>query len=279
MDFQDPRYTTRMRNRILGSAVVCLLVTATAYAQFGRGFGGTRVATEEDFDGRWNYCRVMYRPAFSGWGGNWTTDYPRADINMSIRLGELTKTRVSMSPRGDPNHLVVRLSGDELFQCPLVIMSAPGRALIDGTDATRLREYLLKGGMLWVDDFWGSDQWSHWVAQFSQVLPPSEYPIFDVPLDHPLFRTQYVVSEVPQIPNIGFFMRSGGGTSEQGADSKVPHARGVADKNGRLMVLMTHNTDIADSWEREGDDPVYFYTFSPRGYAFGINAVLYSMTH
>ena len=268
-----------MRNRILGSAVLCLLVTATAYAQFGRGFGGTRVATEDDFDGRWNYCRVMYRPAFGGWGGNWTTDYPRADINMSIRLGELTKMRVSMSPRGDPNHLVVRLSGDELFQCPLVIMSAPGRALIDGTDATRLREYLLKGGMLWVDDFWGSDQWSHWVAQFSRVLPPSEYPIIDVPLDHPLFRTQYVVSEIPQIPNIGFFMRSGGGTSEQGADSKVPHVRGVSDKNGRLMVLMTHNTDIADSWEREGDDPVYFYTFSPRGYAFGINAVLYSMTH
>ena len=84
---------------------------------------------------------------------------------------------------------------------------------------------------------------------------------------------------MPQIPNIGFFIGSGGGTSEQGADSAVPHARGIADADGRLMMLMTHNTDIADAWEREGDDPSYFYNFSPRGYAFGINAVLYALTH
>ena len=66
-------------------------------------------------------------------------------------------------------------------------------------------------------------------------------------------------------------MRSGGGTSEQGADSAVPHARYIAGARGRVMVLMTHNTDIADSWEREADDPSYFDTFGARGYAFGIN--------
>ncbi len=261
------------------AAALCVLLAGTAYAQFGRGFFGTRVATPEDFDGRWHYCRVQYRPAFRGGGGNWTTDYPNADINMSVRLAELTRTRVSMNAEGDPNILVVRLSGDELFQCPLVIMSAPGRALIEGDDATRLREYLLKGGMLWVDDFWGSYQWEHWVSQLRRVLPAGEYPIIDVPLDHPLFRTQFVVSEIPQIPNIGFFLRTGGGTSEMGADSAEPHVRGIADSTGRLMVLMTHNTDIADAWEREGEDPMYFYTFSPRGYAFGINAVLYAMIH
>jgi hypothetical protein len=268
-----------VRLRALAAAALCVLAASTAYAQFGRGFFGTRVAAPEDFDGRFNYCRVMYRPAFGGFGGNWTTDYPRADINMSIRLSELTKTRVNFYPSGDPRHLVVRLNSDELFQCPLVIMSAPGRALIDGEDATRLREYLLKGGMLWVDDFWGSYQWEHWVVQIRRVLPASEYPIIDVPLDHALFNTQFVVSEIPQIPNIGFFTRTGGGTSEMGADSAVPHVRGIADRTGRLMVLMTHNTDIADSWEREGDDPVYFYTFGPKGYAFGINAVLYALTH
>jgi hypothetical protein len=268
-----------MRTGTLAAAAACLLVAGTASAQFGRGFFGTQVADADDFDGRWHYCRVMYRPAFGGGGGNWTTDYPNADINMSVRLAELTKIRVSVNASGDPNHLVVRLSGDELFQCPLVIMSAPGRALIDGADASRLREYLLKGGMLWVDDFWGSYQWEHWVAQLRRVLPPDQYPIMDVPLDHPLFRTQFVVSEIPQIPNIGFFLRTGGGTSEMGADSAVAHVRGVADRTGRLMVLMTHNTDIADAWEREGEDAGYFYTFSPRGYAFGINAILYAMTH
>jgi hypothetical protein len=110
-------------------------------------------------------------------------------------------------------------------------------------------------------------------------LPASEYPIFDVPLDHALFKSQFEVPEVPQIPNIGFFLRSGGRTSEQGADSAMPVARGIADRDGRIMVFMTHNTDIQDSWEREGEDPSYFYAFSPRGYAFGINAILYALTH
>jgi hypothetical protein len=237
------------------------------------------MARPEDFDGRFHYCRVFYRSGFDGTGGNWTTDFPRADINFSIRLSELTHTRVSRAANGEPNHLIVRLSSDELFQCPLVILSAPGAAQFDDAEASRLREYLLKGGMLWGDDFWGTYQWEHWVREISKVLPPTDYPIIDVPLSHPMFRTQFEVTAVPQIPNIGFFMRSGGRTSEQGADSAVPQARGILDDKGRVMVLMTHNTDIADSWEREGDDPTYFYTFGPKGYAFGINAVLYALTH
>ena len=155
----------------------------------------------------------------------------------------------------------------------------PGRALITEAEAPVLREYLLKGGMVWTDDSWGTYQWEHWVGQLRKVLPAGEYPIFDLPLDHVLFRTQFEVTEIPQIPNIGFFMRSGGGTSEQGYDSAVPYVRAIADDSGRLMVLMTHNTDIQDSWEREGDDASYFYAFSPRGYAFGINAFLYALTH
>jgi len=265
----------------VGVLILVLAATVTAYAQFGfgRGFRGSQVATEKDFDGAFHYCRVVYRPAFDGRGGNWTTDYPNADINLSVRLSELTKINVSKTAKGDPRHLLVRLGGDELFQCPLVILSAPGVALIDEAEAVRLRTYLLKGGMLWADDFWGTYQWQHWEQQLRKVLPASEYTIFDVPLDHPLFKVQFEVPEIPQIPNIGFFLRSGGGTSEQGADSAVPHVRAVADATGRLMVLMTHNTDIADAWEREGEDANYFYKFSPRGYAFGINAILYGLTH
>jgi hypothetical protein len=110
-------------------------------------------------------------------------------------------------------------------------------------------------------------------------LPATQYPIVDIPVSHPMLRMQFEVKAVPQIPNIGYFMRSGGDTSEQGQDSAVPHARIIMDHADRVMVLMTHNTDISDSWEREGDDPTYFYTFGPRGYAFGINALLYAMTH
>jgi hypothetical protein len=261
------------------AAGICA-IAATAQAQFGRGgLFNVRTATAQDFDGRFHYCRVVYSSALDGDGGNWRTDYPRADINFSIRLSELTKTRVARDHAGEPRPLLVRFRDPELFKCPLVILSAPGAALIDTEDAAKLREYLLKGGMLWADDFWGSYQWEHWVGQLRKALPASEFAIVDLPLDHPMFRMQFDVREIPQIPNIGFFLRSGGGTSERGSDSAEPHARGIADDRGRLMVLMTHNTDIADAWEREGEDPTYFYTFSPRGYAFGINAVLYAMTH
>jgi hypothetical protein len=267
---------------LVGAGAICAASVGVARAQFGRGgfFGyGARVATPQDFDGRFHYCRVVYRQALDGSGGSWRTDYPRADINFSIRFSELTKANVSFGTQREPNHLLVNLGGQELFGCPVVIMSAPGAAAIDDKEAVNLRTYLLKGGFVWVDDFWGSYQWDHWVGQLRRVLPASEYPIFDVQLDHPLFRTQFEVGAMPQIPNIGFYMRSGGRTSEQGADSVQPHIRAVADQRGRIMILMTHNTDIGDSWEREGDDPGYFMAFGPKGYALGINAFLYALTH
>ena len=245
----------------------------------GRGGFGIRPAEPEDFDGTWQFCRVAFRANPYGDGGGWSVDYPRADINMSIRLSELTRTKVSFDGSGQPNHLLVRATSDELFQCPFLIMAAPGSAVFNDEEAIRLREYVLKGGFLWADDFWGSFQWEQWVSQLRKVLPADRYPIIDIPLDHSLLRSQFEVMAIPQIPNIGYFMRSGGDTSEQGADSAEPHARFIADDSGRIMVFMTHNTDISDSWEREADDPTYFYTFGPRGYAFGINVLLHAMTH
>ena len=271
-----PRRLRGCRGWVLAALVAGL--ATTAQAQFQRGFGGVRVATPADFDGRFHFCRLVYRGGRGGAGGSWATDFPRADINMSIRLSELTKTQVSFTG-GQPNHLLVRPTDDTLFQCPFVIMAAPGSATFDDVDAARLREYLLKGGFLWADDFWGTYQWEQWATQVRKVLPADEHTVVDIPLDHPMLRAQFQVTAIPQIPNIGFFIRSGGGTSEQGADSAVPHARIVSDRTGRAMVLMTHNTDISDSWEREGDDPSYFYEFGPRGYAFGINVLLYALTH
>ena len=268
------------RNTTIAVALVaaCLLAAA-GEAQFRRGGRQPRTATAEDFDGSFHFCRAWFRSDFRGDGGNWSVDYPRADINLSIRLSELTKISVSKDGEGYPNHLIVRLTDDELYGCPFIMMTEVGSAMFDDKEAARLRDYLLKGGFLWADDFWGTYAWDFWVAQFRKVMPADKYPIIDIPLDHPMFHTQFEVTKVPQIPNIGFFIGSGGGTSERGADSAVAHARGVVDKDGRLMVLMTHNTDFGDSWEREGDDPRYFYAVGPGGYAFGINVVLYALTH
>jgi hypothetical protein len=111
-------------------------------------------------------------------------------------------------------------------------------------------------------------------------MPPSEFPIEDVPITDPIFHTMFEVKKVPQITSIRFWRSTGGrSTSERGAESAVPHFRGIRDKKGRLIAVMTHNTDVADSWEREGEDPEFFYQFSPDGYALGIDVLLYAMTH
>ena len=280
MGRRNPTGTRPGRQCLAVLVLAGLMLAATADAQFNRRSPAlNRLAATSDFDGQFHFCRVVYQSSMFGRGGNWTTDYPNADINLSIRLSELTRTQVSMSPGGYPNHLLVRLDSDELFQCPFILMSAPGRAFFDEVEASNLRDYLEKGGFLWVDDFWGTQEWLAWESQIRKVFPRNVRAILDVPLDHPLFRTQFEVTEIPQIPNIGFYLRSGGQTSERYEDSAVPHVRAITDDAGRIMVLMTHNTDIADAWEREGEDPRYFYAFGPRGYAFGINAVLYALIH
>lgn len=111
------------------------------------------------------------------------------------------------------------------------------------------------------------------------MLPPAEYPIKDIRPGHQLFRQMFVIDKLPQIPSINSWMRMDGATSERGEETAVPDIRGIADRNGRLMVVMTHDTDISDAWEREGEDPRYFYQFSPDGYAVGINVVIYALTH
>ena len=142
-----------------------------------------------------------------------------------------------------------------------------------------LHDYFLKGGFLWVDDFWGSRAWAQWEREIGRVLPPAEFPIFDIPRDHPIMHTLYNVKEVPQVSSINFWSRNGGSTSERGSDSPHANFRGINDEHGRLMVVMTHDTDIADTWEREGESREYFEKFSPAGYALGVNVVLYAMTH
>jgi len=275
----------RRRHIILALAgLVALVLAVRVDAQFRQrrgGFGNIgsgSVATDKDFDGAFHFCRVMFRSDFRGDGGNWSVDYPRADINLSVRLSELTRADVSMK-NGEPNPLLIRLTDDALFRCPFIMMTEVGSASIDDQEAERLREYLLKGGFLWADDFWGSYAWEWWVGQFSRVLNPAEYPIIDLPSNHPLFSSQFVIKKVPQIASINYWAGSGGDTSERGADSAEAHARAVLDKHGNIMVLMTHNTDLGDSFEREADDPQYFYQMSVPGYAFGINALLYALTH
>jgi hypothetical protein len=267
-----------VRLRLLAATVATILgIASAAWGQFRSSGVDAHLARDDSFDGRFHYCRAAYRQNPRGDGGSWLTDYPLADIDLSIRLSELTKVNVSFNGAGEPNHLIVRVDGDELYRCPLILMQEVGRLYFSDSDAARLRAYLLKGGFLWVDDFWGSYAWQVWESEIRKVFSGPDYPIFDVPRDHAIYHTMFDLAGVPQIPGIGTFLA--GRTSERGADSADVHVRAIADQKGRVMVLMTHNTDVSDSWEREGEDPGYFRQFSVDGYRVAINVILYALTH
>jgi hypothetical protein len=255
--------------------LVSILASLPVLGQFrqGRGRVSVNLATPESFDGGWQFCRLAYR------GRAWATDYPDADYNFSIRLSELTKTVVSRAANGEPKPLIVRPIDDAIFKCPFVMLWQAESLFFSDEDAARLRQYLLKGGFLWSDDSWGSYAWNNFATEMAKVLPPAQYHFVDIPPGHPLYRTLFDVKKVAQIPAISYWLGTGGGTSEQGADSAEVHVRGVFDEHGRLLVLSTHNTDIADGWEREGVDARYFHQFSVDAYAVGINVALYSLTH
>ena len=277
------------------AVVVALLVGAAgaAHAQrgggfgsgfdgfFGRGGGNARFAPEMMPDQNFTICRLAYTSVRREASGNgWRTDYPGAETNMMTRLNELTRISVSRDGSKRPNTWVVRLTDAALFNCPYTVASDVGTMGLTQEEADNLRLYLLKGGFLWVDDFWGTAAWQQWSGELAKVFPNGEYPIEDVPATDPIFHAQFDVARAPQITNIQFWRSVGGReTSERGADSQDVHFRTVRDKSHRMMLVMTHNSDVADSWEREGEDPGFFYQYSPDGYAFGINVLLYAMTH
>lgn len=264
----------------IGLAVVASAVLTTSSTELQRR-GGRGRATEMGrpwvYDGKFVFCRLAFRESFDGDGGGWAVDYPKADLNFPFRLGELTETPISHDASGSPNHVIVTPTDPHLFQCPFVMMTEVGTAFFDEADAQKLREYVTKGGFLWADDFWGEYAFHVWEREIRKVLP-REYPIVDLPPDHPIFNISYVIRKIPQIPSIDFWFRSGFQTSER-ADSGVPHVRAIENDRGHVVVLMTHNTDFGDAFEREGEDRRYFDRFAAESYSFGVNVFLYAMTH
>jgi hypothetical protein len=171
---------------------------------------------------------------------------------------------------------VVRLTDDALFNCPWIEMEDVGVMRLSDAEVKRLHEYLVKGGFLYVDDFWGEWAWDQWAEEIGRVLDPKKYPIFDIPLSHPLFRTMFVVPKLPQIPSINHWMRTGGGTSERGEkrDSHPRHRRRARPPHGRHDARHGY----LDAGAR-GRGSEHFCQFSPDGYAVGINVVVYALTH
>lgn len=231
------------------------------------------------------FVRIRYDSmGGGGWrwrgGEKWRTDYSDADLNFSFRLQELTSLRV------DPDGLIRRLTDPDLYDYPFIYLVEPGLLVFRKAEQVRLREYLLNGGFLMVDDFWGQAEYDNFYYELKEVFPEREPQ--PLSLDHEIFRAVFPLNEtldgLPQIPNVrrGWLSQYDGVTWEpdKGPGARTPHYEGVFDDDGRMMVIICHNTDLGDGWEREGEDPYYFREFSEKqAYPLGINIVFYAMTH
>ncbi len=234
--------------------------------RYASGYGGRGYRGRSGRGFRGDYGR-----GFSG--GNWATDYPDSDLNFSFRLHQLTSMEVN------PDGVVLELTDPKLFDYPFIYIVEPGRLVFSEEEVKILRRYLLNGGFLMVDDFWGEDEWYNFYREIKRVFPNRE-PV-ELNLNHPVFHAVFDLKEKPQIPSIGVALqgRSYGITWER-EDARVPHYKAIYDDKGRIMSIICHNTDLGDGWEREGEDEWYFREFSEKkAYPLGINIVFYAMTH
>jgi hypothetical protein len=230
------------------------------------------------------FVRVEYDDSFrrggrGGYGGygwqRWAIDFPDSDLNFSFRLQQLTSLKVNPVP------ITMRLTDPRLGDYPFLYLIEPGWLLFSDEEVAALKHYLLNGGFLMVDDFWG-DEYNNFYEQIKRVFPDREPEELDI--NHEIFKCVYRLKEKPQVPSIR--------DAEEGRDEgrtwewrhtgnpRDVHYRAIFDDKKRMMVIMCHNTDLGDGWEREGENEWYFHEFSEKkSYPMGINIVTYAMTH
>jgi len=221
------------------------------------------------------FARVRYESVW-GWGrsgGNWHTDTPDADLNLSFRLQQMTSLKVNPQPA------VVDLTQKNLGDYPFIYIVEPGRLVFHDDEVTALRKYLERGGFLMLDDFWGENEWANIEHELKRVFPDRE--IVDLPLEHPIFHCVFDLKEKPQVPGIRVAERvRGTGITWERDDAKEVHYRAIFDAKGRMMVIICQNTDNGDGWEEEGSAKWYFDEFSEKkAYPLTINIIFYAMTH
>jgi len=232
--------------------------------------------TRGAYDSVGGYSEAYYQYDGRVWA-RWETDYPEGDENFTARLGQLTRVTVA-------KHAAKRtFDARDLGDFPLLYVADPGWMLLTPREQAGLRRYLLNGGVVWVDDFWGDAEWDNFADAMRAVLPGVQWR--EITIEHPIFHTVFDMQSMPQIPALPFAQR-GGGTAESpsshkwpGGSTDTPHLRGWFDDAGRLMVVATYNTDLGDGFEREAFGEWYFETFSTKAYMLGTNIVTYVLTH
>jgi hypothetical protein len=239
--------------------------TSMGRGGFGGGFGGG--------GGRRGGGRGR---GFGGWGGygfeRWMIDFPDSDLNFSFRLQQLTSLKVNPVP------ITRKLTDPDLADYPFIYIIEPGWLVFSEDEVATLKHYLLNGGFLMVDDFWGDYEYRNFYEQIKRVFPDREPE--ELKLDHEIFQCVYRLKERPQVPSIGAAEEGVTWEWGHGGNTRDVHYQGIYDDKERMMVIICHNTDLGDGWEREGENEWYFHEFSEKkSYPMGINIVTYAMTH
>jgi hypothetical protein len=218
------------------------------------------------------------RRGYGGYGWErWATDFPDSDLNFSFRLQQLTSLKVNPVP------ITRRVTDPDLCDYPFLYMIEPGALSFSPEEVEALRRYLLKGGFLMVDDFWGDEEYDNFYREIKTVFPEPQYEPTELDIEHEIFRIVYPIKEKPQVPSIHSWLWSGPDVTweeRHWGNVRDVHYKGMFDDNGRMMVIICHNTDLGDGWEREAENEEYFRRFSEKkSYPMGINIVTYAMTH
>lgn len=222
---------------------------------------------EADDSDLFTFVRLRYTGEGRWWGSGWDVDLPASDRNFIRKLAQATNIPV------DRREKIISVGSPELFNYPFAYILEVGSLNLSSAEAANLREYLLRGGFIMVDDFHGGAEWHNFYRQLKKIFPEREPE--DIPITHPLFHCFFDINSLVQIPGIRSLYN---GRTYERRDGYPAYCRGVYDEQGRLMMMINFNTDIGDAWEHAAEG-FYPRELSDMAYRMGINAVVYALTH
>ena len=222
--------------------------------------------------GRYSEGRGFGRGGYGRYRGSWATDFPKADQQFMVVLNRLIDIDNS------PGENDIDLADPDIRRFPFLYILEVGDMFMSDEQVEGLRNYLLAGGFLVVDDIWGPYELANLERELGRVFPGR--PLRELPLNHSVFNNVYDVSNVIQVPNVRTGQMHGryGTPTHEGYGSEIPHVFGIDDDRGELMVMVNWNTDIGDAWEW-AEDPYYPLKFSTYAFEIGVNMIVYAMSH
>ncbi len=256
----------KRRIRLIVAVVTLSALASTAFAQWGRRSAPPPDQPLVGEPKEWTFARLAYDGGGRR-GGGYATDYPRAEYHFSQAVERLTRIHVH------PDGHVISPNTDALFDYPWLYAVEVGSWTFNVAQAARIREYLLRGGFLMVDDFHGEYEWAAFLEGMRAIFP--ELPVENVPADDPIYSQPYEIGNRLQVPGPNYM---GSGLLYERSDGVTPHWRGIRDGQGRWMVLISHNIDYGEGWE-QADNPAYPQPFTRQAYEVAVDYLIYGMTH